>query len=157
TTIPQAIRQARPLLRKKQKCAAERAAIAAIPQDRGARLNQGAELLCKNLMLLVYNRLLLLLAQSPSDEVRRMTPARVYELLLGRRMLACPDERGTTLWVDPLPSRTERALQEELVRLLDGQALHLHGRELRLRLRDSVEQGRQTQPSGPAGALRVSP
>ncbi|HLY50914.1 MAG TPA: hypothetical protein VKR21_17120 [Solirubrobacteraceae bacterium] len=155
TTIPQAIQQARPLLRQQQKCAAERAEIEALPQDRGARMNQGAELLCKNLMLLVYNRLMLLLAQTTSDEVRRMTPARVDDLLLRRGMLACPEEGATTLWVDPLPSPTERALQEELVRLLDGQALRLHGCELRLRLRDSIERARQAQPSGPARALRV--
>jgi hypothetical protein len=156
TTIPQAIRQARPLLRQKQRYAAEHAEIETIPQDRGARMNQGAELLCKNLMLLVYNRLMLLLAQSPSDEVRRMTPARAHELLLGRATLACSEDRATTLWVDPLPSPTERALQEELVRLLDGQVLRLHGRDLRLRLRDPAERGRQVQHSGPAGALRVS-
>jgi hypothetical protein len=156
TTIPQAIRQARPLLRQQQKCAAERAEIEAIPQDRGARMNQGAELLCKNLMLLVYNRLMLLVAQSPSHDVRRMTPARIHELLLGRGTLACPEQRATTLWVDPLPSPTERALQEELVRLLDRQALRLHGRVLRLRLRAPVERARQVQPSGPAEALRVS-
>jgi hypothetical protein len=156
TTIPQAIRQARPLLRQQRRCAEEHAEIEALPHDRGARMNQGGELLCKNLMLLVYNRLLLLLAQSPSDAVRRMTPAHIYELLLGRGMLACPEERATTLWVDPLPSPTERALQEELVRLLDGQALRLHGRELRLQLRDPVERAWQAQPSRPAGALRVS-
>ena len=119
-------------------------------------MNQGAELLCKNLMLLVYNRLVLLLAQSPSDDVRTMTPARVHELLLGRGTLACPENRATTLWVDPLPSPTERALQQELVRLLDGQALHLHGHDLRLRLRGSVERGRQIQPSRPTEALPVS-
>jgi hypothetical protein len=157
TTVPQATRQARPLVRELQRCAAERAEIAAIPQDRGARMNQGAELLCKNLMLLVYNRLMLLVAQSHSDELRRMTPARIHELLLGRNMLACSDERATTLWVDPLPSPTERALQEELVQLLDSQALHLHGRELRLRLRGPAERGQQGQPGEPAEALRVSP
>jgi hypothetical protein len=152
TTIPQLIRQVRPLVRQQQKCAAERAEIAAIPQDRGARINQGAELLCKNLMLLVYNRLMLLLAQSPSDDVRRMTPARIHEILLGRGMLACTEERATMLWVDPLPSPTERTLQEELVRLLNGQALRLQGRDLRIRLRPSAD-----QPNGLAGALRVSP
>ncbi len=157
TTIPQLIRQVRPLVRRHQRCAAERAKIAAIPQDRGARMNQGAELLCKNLMLLVYNRLMLLLAQSPSDEVRTMTPARIHELLLGCRMLACPEERTTTLWVDPLPSPTERALQEELVRLLNGQDLRLQGRGLRIRLRAPDERAAHGPPSRPAGALRVSP
>jgi hypothetical protein len=157
TTIPRLIRQARPLAREQQKCAAERAEIAATPQDRGARMNQGAELLCKNLMLLIYNRLMILLAQSPSDDLRTMTPARIQELLLGRQMLACSEERATTLWVDPLPSPTERALQEELVRLLNGQDLHLHGREMRIRLRAPNEPTPHDQASGLAGALRVSP
>ncbi len=31
-------------------------------------------MLCKNLMLLVYNRLMLLLARSPSDDVRTDDP-----------------------------------------------------------------------------------
>jgi hypothetical protein len=141
TTIPRLIRQARPLAREQQKCAAERAAIAAIPQDKGARMNGGAELLCKNLMLLVYNRLKLLLAQSPSEEVRRMTPVRIQELLLGREMLACPEGRATTLWVDPPASPPERVLQEELVRLLNWQPLRLHGQELRIRLRAPDERG----------------
>ena len=119
-------------------------------------MNQGAELLCKNLMMLIYNRLTLLLAQSPLEDVRRMTPARIHELLLGRGMLASTEDRTTTLWIDPVPNPTERSLQEELVRLLDEQALALRGRELRLRLRDPLEQGRQVQPSGPTQALRVS-
>jgi hypothetical protein len=156
-TIPKMIRQARPLVRQQQRYVAERAEIAAIPQDRGARMNHGAELLCKNLMLLVYNRLMMLLAQSPSDEVRRLTPARLHELLLGRGMLACPGERATMLWVDPLPSLTDRALQEELVRLLNGQALHLHGRELRFRLHDPVDRAPPNLPDELAEALRVSP
>jgi hypothetical protein len=156
TTVPQAVRQARPLLRQKRACALERAAIAALPQDKGARMNDGAELLCKTLMLLVYNRLTLLLAQSRSDDVRKMTPARIHELLLGRQMLACTDDLTTTLWIDPVPSPTERALQEELVRLLGDQPLPLRGRELRLRIRDPVEHAGQAQPSGPTMVLRVS-
>src|SRR5258707_699553 len=107
-------------------------------------------------MMLIYNRLMLLLAQSPLDDVRRMTPARLHELLLGRGMLASTEDRATTLWIDPLPSPTERSLQEELVRLFDEQALALRGRELRLRLRDPVEQDRQVQPSRPTQALLVS-
>jgi len=157
TTIPRLIRQAHPLAREQQKCAAERAAIAAIPREKGARMNGGAELLCKNLMLLVYNRLKLLLAQSPSEEVRRMTPARIQELLLGREMLACPEGRTTTLWVDPPASPPERVLQEELVRLLNRQPLRLHGQDLRIRLRAPDERAPQRQPNGPTGALRVSP
>jgi hypothetical protein len=156
TTIPQAVRQARPLLRQQRACAEERAAIAAIPRDRGVRPNDGAELLCKNLMLLVYNRLMLLTARSHSDDVRRMTPARIHELLLGRGMLASTEERAMTLWIEPVPSSTERALQEELVRLLGEQALSLRGHELRLRIRQPGEQERQAQQSGLTRALRVS-
>jgi len=148
TTISRLIRKARPLVREQQKCAAERAEIAAIPQDRGARMNEGAERLCKNLMLLVYNRLKLLLAQSPSEDVRKMTPARIQELLLGRQMVACHQERAITLWVDLLASPTERALQDELVRLLNGQALRLHAQELRIRLRAPDEPAPQRQPDG---------
>jgi len=146
-TVPQAIRQARPLVRQQRACAAERAKIAALPNDKGARMNDGAELLCKNLMLLVYNRLTLLLARSPVDEVRTMTPARVHELLLERGMLVCSEGRVTTLWVDPAPSPAERTLQYELVRLLDDLALSIRGRELRLRIRDPAERG---QPVGPS-------
>ena len=111
-------------------------------------MNEGAERLCKNLMLLVYNRLKLLLAQSPSEDVRKMTPARIQELLLGRQMVACHQERAITLWVDLLASPTERALQDELVRLLNGQALRLHAQELRIRLRAPDEPAPQRQPDG---------
>jgi hypothetical protein len=156
TTIPQAVRQARSLLRQQRACAKEREEIAAIPRDKGARMNQGAELLCKNLMLLIYNRLMLLLARSRLKDVRTMTPARIHELLLGRGMLACAEDQATTLWVEPMPSRTERIFQEELVRLFDGQALSLRGHPLRLRIRDPVERGRLVQPSGPPTVLRVS-
>jgi hypothetical protein len=156
TTVPQAIRQARPLVRQQSACARERAKIAATPKDKGARTNDGAELLCKNLMLLVYNRLTLLLTRSPLNDVRTMTPARVHELLLERGMLACTDDRATTLWVDPAASTAERTLQHELVRLLDEQALSLRGRELRLRIRDPAEQRQPVGPSELRQPLRVS-
>jgi hypothetical protein len=51
--VGEAIRQARPLLRQQEKYAAERAEIEAISRDRGARMHQGAELLCKTLILRV--------------------------------------------------------------------------------------------------------
>lgn len=136
TSLPQAIRQAGRLLRRKNRGALKRAALAAVPNDKGARMPTGAELLCKNLMLLLYNRLTLLLSRSPSAEVRAMTPGRVHALLLGRSLLACMSEQGTTLWIDPVPSSAERPLQEELVRLFNEQSLSLRGRPLHLQLRD---------------------
>ena len=136
TTVPQSIRTARPLLRQKKAYAKERAEIAAIPKNKGARMPTGAELLCKNLMLLMYNVLALLLMQSPLPEVRTMTPARVQELLLGRGLLACLDKHGMTLWVDPVPTPSDHVLQEELVRLLNDRSLSLQGRPLRVRIHD---------------------
>jgi hypothetical protein len=107
----------------------------------------GAEPLCKNLMLLMYNVLAVLLTRSPIATVQTMSPLRVHELLLGRSILACLDKHGTTLWIDPVTNTSERLLQEELVRLFNGQALSLSGRRLYLRLHD---------PPGKRRALRVS-
>jgi hypothetical protein len=133
--------------RTKHACNEERAAIDAVPQDKGARMPTGAEGLVKNLMLLMYNTLALLLARSPIEQVQAMTVHRVYELLLGRTMLACLEAQRTTLWIDPVPNTSERHLQEELVRLFNEQALTLRGRPLHLRLRD---------PPGQRRPLRVS-
>jgi hypothetical protein len=148
TTLPQAIRQARPLWRQKQACTKEHAKIAALPKDKGARMSTGAELLCKNLMLLMYNVLALLLRRSPLAEVRSMTLWRVHELLLGRSLLACLDAQGTTLWIDRVPVPAEHALQEELVRLLNERSLSLRGRALHLRIRDPLEKTRPLRFSG---------
>ena len=122
--------------RTKRACNEERAAIDAVPQDKGARMPSGAEPLVKNLMLLMYNALALLLAQSPIEQVQAMTVHRVYELLLGRTMLACLEPQRTTLWIDPVPNTSERHLQAELVRLFDEKTLTLRGQPLHLRLRD---------------------
>src|SRR5262249_11851633 len=100
TTLRQVIQQTRPLLRRKAACEKERAEIAALPLDKGARMSMGAELFCKNLMLLMYNMLALLLMRSPLEEVRTMTPWRVHELLLARSCLACLTNKSTTLWID---------------------------------------------------------
>jgi hypothetical protein len=148
TTVPQAIRQARPLVRQKAACAKERAEIAALPKDRGARMPTGAEPLCKNLMLLMYNVLAVLLMRSPVTTVQTMSPLRVHELLLGRSMLACLDKHGTTLWIDPVTNTSERVLQEELVRLFNEQALSLSERRLYLRLHDPPEKRRPLRVSG---------
>jgi len=136
TTVPQAIREARRLLRKKEANAKERAEIAALPTDKGARMPTGAEWLCKNLMLLMYNVLTSLLWRSPLPHVQTMTLLRVHELLLARSMLTCLDKHGWTLWLDPVPSTSERLLQEELVRLLNEQSLSVRGQRLYLHLHD---------------------
>jgi hypothetical protein len=71
TTVPQAIRQARPLMRQQRAYAKERAQIAALPKNKGARMPTGAELFCKNLMLMMYNVLALLLRlRDPPAETR---------------------------------------------------------------------------------------
>ncbi len=136
STVPEAIRKARPLFREKQACADKRAELAAIPKDKGARMPTGAEPLCKNLMLLMYNVLALLLWASPRKEVRYMSIGRVQELLLSRCFLAYPDKQGMTLWIDPVSDTSEHVLQEELVRLLNEASLSLRGQRLYLRLLD---------------------
>ena len=102
--------------------------------------------MCKNLMLLMYNALALLLIQSPLKQVQTMSLPLVHELLLSRSMLACLDQHGTTLWIDPVPSTSERVLQQELVRLFNEPSLSLRGRRLFLRLRDppaDISEGRE--------------
>jgi hypothetical protein len=136
TTVPQAIRAARSLLRQKKAQQKERAAIAALPKNKGARMPTGAELLCKNLMVLMYNVLSLLLMKSPLAAVQTMTLARVQELLLGRSLVARLDKLGTTLWIDPVHSPSDRIFQEELVRLVNDRSLSLQGRPLRMRILD---------------------
>jgi hypothetical protein len=136
TTLPEAMQGIRRFYREKSKFEDQRARIAETPQDKGARMPTGAEGLCKNLMLLMYNALALLLMQSPLKEVQAMSLLRVHELLLGRSLLACLDHKGTTLWIDPVPSTSERLLQQELVRLFNERALALRGRRFFLRLRD---------------------
>ena len=71
TTVPQAIRDAGHFFRDKTRCAEQRAELAAIPKYKGARMPTGAEWLCKNLMLLLYNALALLLMRSHIGRTRR--------------------------------------------------------------------------------------
>ena len=148
TTLPQAMQGIRRFYREKGRCEDQRARIAETPQDKGARMPTGAEGLCKNLMLLMYNALALLLMQSPLKEVQAMSLLRVHELLLGRSLLACLDHQGTTLWIDPVPSISERLLQQELVRLFNERSLTLRGRCLFLRLRDPTSKMPQLWVSG---------
>jgi hypothetical protein len=138
TTLPQAMQGLRRFYRKKTSYDDQRARIAETPREKGARMPTGAEELCKNLMLLMYNALLVLLMKSPLKEVQAMSLPRVYELLLGRSLLVGLDHQGTTLWIDPVPSTSERLLQQELVRLFNEQSLAIRERRLFLRLRDPI-------------------
>jgi hypothetical protein len=148
TTAAKADQAFRRFSREKLACDTKRAALDAIPQTKGARMPTGAEWLCKNLMLLMYNALVVLLMRSPLEEVQAMSVLRVHELLLGRSMLASLDAQGTTLWIDPVPTRSEHVLQRELVRLFNEQALSLRGRRLYLRLHDPPGERRPLRVSG---------
>ena len=108
----------------------------------------GAEPLCKNLMLLMYNALVRVLKRSPLRAIRAMTVQRVHELLLGRSVGASQEEHATTAWLDPVPGTSERVLQQELVRLFDELPLLLRGRRLRLRLNDPPRQALPLRVSG---------
>jgi hypothetical protein len=136
TSLPQSTKAIRRFYREKSRYDEQRAQIEATAQDKGARMPTGAEELCKNLMLLMHNALALLLMQSPLKQVQTMSLPLVHELLFSRSMLASLDQNGTTLWIDPVPSTSERVLQQELVRLFNEQSLSLRGRRLFLRLRD---------------------
>lgn len=139
-TYPETMKAIRSFHRKDSACAKERTRIAEIPEDKGTRMPTGAETLCKYLMLLMYNALVLLLMKSPLREVQVMSLPRVNALLLCRNMLVSLDQQRTTLWIDPVPSTSERVLQQELVRLFNEQSLTLRGRQLLLRLRDPTAQ-----------------
>jgi hypothetical protein len=148
TTLRQTMQGLRRFYRKQSSYGEKRAQIAELPQNKGARMPTGAEWLCKNLMLLMYNALAVLLMQSPLKEVQAMTLPRVYELLLGRSMLVCLDDQGMTLWIDPVPSTSERLLQQELVRLFNEQSLTIRGQRLVLRLREPPSKTLQLRVSG---------
>ena len=136
TTLQKTMQGIRRFYREKIACERKRKEIAAIPQDKGARMPTGAEGFCKNLMLLMYNMLVLLLARSSLKEVQSMSVLRVHELLLGRSLVTYPEEQGITLRIDPVPDSSERVLQEELVRLFNDRSLSIRGRRLYLRLHD---------------------
>jgi hypothetical protein len=148
TTLAQTMGGIRRFVGKKKRCEQQRARIAKVPQDKGARMPTGAEWLCKNMMLLMFNTLALLLIKSPLQQVQTMSLALVHELLLGRNFLACLDKQGMTLWIDPVPCSAERVLQQELVRLFNTQSLSIRGRPLLLRLRDPPGERRPLRVSG---------
>ncbi len=128
--------------RKLQTLDAQRTQLQQSGRTKGARVPTGTELLCKNLMLLIYNALALLLAKSPLQTVRTLTPLRVRALLLGRSVWSCIEAERITLWIDPVPNAAERSLQEELLRLFEAQQLTLGGRSLRLRLQPLPQKSR---------------
>ena len=116
-----------------------RAAIKRQPLTKRARMPTGGELLCKNLMMLTLNALALILAGSPLEEVRTMTPLLVRELLLGRTAWARVEKTGgMTLWVEPVNDARQRDLQDELVRIFDRRGLTVRGHPLRLRVQKRI-------------------
>jgi hypothetical protein len=97
----------------------KRAALEALPLTKGAREAGHGELLCKTVMLMMYNALAVLLASSPLPAVRAMTPARVRDLLLGQPALVSMEGRRLTVWVEALADVEQRRLQAEVVRLFN--------------------------------------
>ena len=87
--------------------------------EKGARLPGHGELLCKNLMLLMHNALVLLLAKSPIEAVRAMTCQRVRALLLAQPALTLIERGQTTLCIQQVTDAEQRPLQQELVRLFN--------------------------------------
>jgi len=116
------------------KCAARRRALDATPTTKSARPATGVEPVFKGLQLLAYNTWALWLAKSPVDAVRAMTPAQVCELLLHRPMAVEVSHHTLMLELESAVSAKDRALQAELVRLINVRRLQLHGRRLSLKL-----------------------
>jgi len=110
------------------------ALLEAEPLTKKVRPPTGLELLCKYLLLLLYNGLALLVARSAMATVRTLTPAKVRDLLWGRYAIVDVELGKMTLWVDPVTEARERRPQEELVRLFNGAHLRLNGAKVQLRL-----------------------
>lgn len=91
-----------------------------------ARPEGGAEWLGKWLHLLVHNALTLALYRSANADVRTMTPAHVFELLLGRPALTCIEPGQLTMTVDADDNAADRRHQEALVEVFNQ--LGLRGR-----------------------------
>ena len=108
-----------------------------------ARPEGGAEWLGKWLHLLVHNALTLALYRSPDAEVRVMTSARAFELLLGRPALTCVEPGRLTLTVDADANVADRRHQESLVEVFNQ--LGLRGPRglvtIRLRERAATKEG----------------
>ena len=108
-----------------------------------ARPEGGAEWLGKWLHLLVHNALTLALYRSPAADVRTMTPARVFELLLGRPALTRVEPGRLTMTVDADDNADDRRHQEALVEVFNQ--LGLRGPRglltIRLRARAVLKEG----------------
>jgi len=124
--------------KKLRKVRAQRRALEHQPLTKGARAPTGSELLCKNLLMLLLNALALLLATSPMDEVRTMTPAMLRELLLAQPALASLEAGTITLWVAPMVDARQQRLQVELLRIFDGAALNSRHGRLHFRMRKAI-------------------
>lgn len=124
------------LTKRREAKAAKLAALEADGATKGARSDRGGEHLCKLLALLLFNALTLLLWRSPLTAVRVLTPALVRDLLLSRSAMVTHDGDVLRLAVTALPDPTDRAYQEELVRLVNTARLRTGGKRLALRLRD---------------------
>jgi hypothetical protein len=119
--------------------AAKLAKATAKPETKGTRRDRGGEHLCKLLTLLLYNALAVLLWRSPLEAVRHMTAARVRELLLSRSAEVTCEDDTIHLVLTALYDPTDRAHQQELIRLFESCRLRIRDRRLTLRLRDPPE------------------
>ena len=124
--------------KKLRKVRAKKRALEHQPLTKGARAPTGSELLCKNLQLLLLNALALLLATSPMEGVRAMTPAIVRDLLLAQPALASIEPGTVTLWVAPMGDARQQQLLAELLRIFDGAALETRHGRLRFRTRKGI-------------------
>ena len=115
--------------------------------SKGSRSDRGAEHLCKVLTLLLFNALALLLWKSPLAEVRTMSPPRLRTLLLGCSALGVLAPGRVTLYVERLPDPDDRALQLELVRLINAERLRGPSGLVEIKIRD---------PSASSLTLRIS-
>jgi hypothetical protein len=121
---------------KVTKVRATQAATAAAAPRKFARPVGGAEWLAKGRHLLLHNALALALYTSVDEAVRVMTPALVFELLLGRAALACLEAGRLTLWVDPVTSADDRRQQSALVEVFNKLALRCRGATIVIRLHE---------------------
>jgi len=110
------------------------AALQAEPLTKKVRPATGRELLCKYLLLLLYNGLALLRARSAIATVRMLTPAKVRDLLWGRHAFVDVELGKVTLWVDPVTEARERRQPEELLRLFNDAHPRLNGAKVQLHL-----------------------
>lgn len=133
--------------KKRAKKEAKLAAVQRGAEEKGSRTDEGAESLCKVLMLLLGNALALLLWKSPVEAVRTMTLERVCTLLVRQSALAVVEAERVTLWVEAVGTAEDREHQAEVVRLVNEARLRVRGVPLRVRVRD---------PAGKTQVLRVS-